>query len=126
MEADARSQAAQDAFLARREQLGRTLGVQTVDLLIERSVFELGSAFPLLQAIIVEESVLQLDSIALAFQAAPGDEVETALNALTAVMLLILARLVGQGTAGNLADQLKRLSEPPLAEPLDGGPLPAS
>jgi hypothetical protein len=114
MEEDARSQVAQDAFAARRDQLASTLGVPTVDLLIERSLTEIAPAFPLLRAISVEGGVLRLDSIPLAFRNATGDEVETALNALTAVMLLVLGRLLGKPVAENLAEELLRSSEPPL------------
>jgi len=101
-------QAAKDAFLGQREELARVLGIQTVDLLIDRALTETYDAYPRLRAISIESDELNLASLDEAFQNSTFEEANTALNALTAVMLMILARLLGRRVAESIAVNINR------------------
>src|SRR4051812_28350306 len=102
------SQAAKASFLAQRDELGRVLGLSTVDLLIDRGVTEIGEAFPSLRAIEIDNGELRVDSLDEAFLYLTGEEAWAALNALTAVMLLVLGRLLGRRVAQSLAESINR------------------
>jgi hypothetical protein len=97
-----------EAFLDLRESLAHVLGRQTVDMLIDRSVTEIRAAHPIVRTITVDGDALDLDSLNLAFRDATPEEAQTAMNALIAVMLLVLARLLGKRVAQSLAEQIKR------------------
>jgi hypothetical protein len=96
-----------DAFLALRDALARILGLQTVDLLIDRGVTEVRDVHPCLRGVIIEGSELAVDSLTDAFRDCSTDETNAALSALTAVMLLIMARLLGKQVAESIADKLR-------------------
>ena len=96
-----------DAFLALRADLAHVLGVQTVDMLIDRSITEIRAAHPVVRAIRVDGE-LNLESLNLAFVNTTTEQAETAINALVAVMLLVLARLLGKRVAQSLAEQVHK------------------
>src|SRR6185436_11256337 len=98
-----------EAFLALREQLAEVLGLQTVDMLIDRSVTEIRAAHPLVRGISVEGGQLNFESLETAFVNSSTEEALTALNALTAVMLLILARFLGKRVAQSLAEKVNKM-----------------
>jgi hypothetical protein len=95
-------------FLRLREEMARILGMPTVDMLIDRGATEIRAAHPLVRAISVVAGELNLDSLDLAFSEASFEEAQAAANALTGVMLLILARLLGRRVAHSLAEQLDK------------------
>jgi hypothetical protein len=96
-----------DAFLDLRAELAQTLGLQTVDMLIDRSVTEIRAAHPVVRAISVDNE-LDVESLERAFANSSTEEAQAAINALVAVMLLILARLLGKRVAESLADQVNK------------------
>jgi len=91
-----------------REQMGRVLGLPTVDMLIDRSATEIRAAHPLVRAISVEGGQLDVESLKTAFNDAAGEEAQAAVNALTGVILVVLARLLGRRVAVSLAEQLDK------------------
>lgn len=104
----AKSQVAKASFLALREELARVLGIQTVDLLIDRGVAEIGEAYPPIRTISVQAGELRLDSVDEAFRDSTAEETKAALHALTAVMLLIVARLLGRRVAESIAQNIDK------------------
>jgi hypothetical protein len=88
--------------------MARILGLPTVDMLIDRGATEIRAAHPLVRAISVEAGQLNLESLDLAFRDASPAEAQAAANALTGVMLLVLARLLGRNVAHSLAEQLDK------------------
>jgi len=104
------SKLATSSFLALRDDLARVLGLQTVDLLIDRGVTEIGEAYPAVKAISVVGGELNVGSLQDAFINASAGEVTAALNALTAVMLLIMARLLGKRVAEGIAESIDKAS----------------
>jgi hypothetical protein len=97
-----------EEFLRLRDELAQVLGAPTVDMLIDRGITEIRAAHPIVAAIAIDRGHLDPASLDTAFVGASPEQVQTAMNALTAVMLLILARLMGKGLAHRLAEQLKR------------------
>jgi hypothetical protein len=92
------------AFLRLREQLVRILGVQTVDLIIERGAAEISPAFPAMSLMRFVESEVNLDAVVAALDGKSEPEVRAAFDALNGVILLILARLLGKEVALRMAD----------------------
>jgi len=96
-----------EAFLELRIELAQVLGLQTVDMLIDRSITEIRAAHPQVRAITVDDE-LNIESLDLAFVNSTTEETQAAINALVAVTLLILARLLGKRVAESLADQVNK------------------
>jgi hypothetical protein len=92
------------AFLQLREQLVRILGVQTVDLIIERGAAEISPAFPAMGLLRFEKSEVNLDAVVAALDGKSEPEVRPAFDALNGVILLVLARLLGKENALRMAD----------------------
>jgi hypothetical protein len=92
------------AFLQLREQLVRILGVQTVDLIIERGAAEISPTFPAMGLIRFDDFDINLDAVVAALEGTSEAEVRAAFSALNGVILLILARLLGRENALRLAD----------------------
>jgi hypothetical protein len=102
-----------------REELAHSLGVQTVDVLIDRAVAEASMVHPGLEGLRLDAGVLSLDGLDTSFAESTDEEVRTAFRALTAVLLLILGRLVGRQIADGLAASLAATrTEPFLRRPL--------
>ena len=104
MNQDYSTEGAVRSFLILREDLARVLGMQTVDLLIDRGITEIREAYPLLRPVVVSRGVLSVQSLDEAFKDAALPETMAALNALVAVMLLITARLLGPQVAATIAE----------------------
>jgi len=96
-----------EAFLELRTELAHVLGMQTVDMLIDRSITEIRAAHPQVRAISVAEE-LNVESLDLAFVNSTIEETQAAMNALVAVMLLVMARLLGKRVAESLAEQVNK------------------
>ena len=88
--------------------MGLILGMPTVDMLIDRSVTEIRAAHPVVRQISVDGGELNIDSLNQAFGESTTEEAQVAINALTAVMLLVLARLLGRRVAQSLAEQVNK------------------
>ena len=86
-----------------RARLIQTLGVETVHVLVERSLAEVLPVYPGLAAIEREDDDLILDGLDEVYQNQPETEVRAAFSALYAVMLLLLARMLGKEIAVRLA-----------------------
>jgi len=95
-------------FLTLRDKLSHVLGVRTVDLVVERALAEVADAYPILSTIKVEDGTLQTDTVAEAFRSVPYEDALAALNALSAVMVLVLGRILGRRVAESIAQSLKR------------------
>jgi hypothetical protein len=87
-----------------RERLIRSLGVETVNVLVDRSLEEVLTVYPGLAAIQREGDDLILDGLEEAYRDRPEADVRAAFSALYAVMLLMLARMLGKEIALRLAD----------------------
>jgi len=92
--------------------LGGVLGRQTVDLLIERAALEASIAHPRLAGLHLTNGRLELDAFGQAFDGATADEVESAFDALLAVLFLLLRRLVGRQFTATISDQLTTVTVP--------------
>ena len=90
-------------FLARREALARVLGIHTVDLLFDRAVVEIGAAHPVLRSLSPGRGRINQESLDAAFASVTDADAAAALEALNEVMVIILARLLGQRVARKLA-----------------------
>jgi hypothetical protein len=102
------SQPAKTSLLALRKELAHVLGIQTVDLLIDRAVTEIGDAYPTLRAISVRGGELNVESVDGAFQNLTAEEATAASSALIGVMLLVLARILGRRVAESIAESINR------------------
>jgi hypothetical protein len=100
-----------------RERLIHALGVETVNLLVERSLEEVLPVYPGLAAIEREGDELLLDGLDQAYASASEDEVRNAFSALYAVMLVVLGRMLGKEIALRLA------GSPEARRVFEGDPL---
>jgi hypothetical protein len=87
-----------------RERLIRSLGVETVNMLVDRALVEVLPVYPGLAAIVRDTDDLILDGLDDVYTNRPESEVRAAFSALYAVMLLVLARMLGKEIALRLAD----------------------
>ena len=90
-------------FLTLRERLIRVLGTQTVDVLLRRSLIEARPAHPILSSLRQEGDELRLDESS--YDPDPAD-IAQAFAALNVVMLVILARMLGNELARRFAEGL--------------------
>jgi hypothetical protein len=93
-----------DDFLRLREQLIRSLGVHTVDLIIERGAAEISPTYPSMALIRCNDFEVDFGDVAAAMEGKSEDEIRAAFTALNGVLLLILARLLGKENALRLAE----------------------
>lgn len=97
------------------ERLARTLGVHTVNVLLDRAIYQAAPHYPDLALIQHTDHGLSFDALA----ERPLPAVEEAFGALYEEMLLILARLLGQDMAKRLLDELQTTGtrdEPPTTK----------
>ena len=93
------------ALIAQREQLIRILGTMTVDLIIQRAALEIILTYPAMALIGLNEHTPRFDQMDAALEGKTDDEVRAAFDALTEVISLIIARLMGKEIAGRLFRQ---------------------
>jgi hypothetical protein len=86
-----------------RERLIRALGVDTVNLLMERALEDVVTVYPGLGAIMREGDAMRLDGLDDSYASASVTEVRDAFSALYAVMLVMLGRMLGKEIALRLA-----------------------
>jgi hypothetical protein len=104
------------ALVEMREQLSRILGVTAVDMMIERAALEVVHTYPAMSLIRLSEHALEFDAMDAALQAKSDEEVRASFGALSGVIVLIMARLIGK-------DATARLLPPKGADDLLGGML---
>ena len=85
------------------QRLIRALGVETVVVLVNRSLEEVIAVYPGLAAIEHDGDEMKLDGLDEVYEGSPEEEVRAAFSALYAVMLLMLARMLGKEIALRLA-----------------------
>lgn len=110
--ADASLQRARMLLDRSQSLLGGVLGRQTVDLLIERAALEASIAHRRLAGLRLTNGRLELDALGDAFDGATDEEVESAFDALLAVLFLLLRRLVGRQFTATISDQLTTITVP--------------
>jgi hypothetical protein len=89
-----------------REKLIRILGMPTVDRLIERSVVEIAGAHPSVAGLKIEDGELEFDGLRSDLLDATDAKVRDTFTALTGVLLLLVARLLGREIALRLTEDL--------------------
>lgn len=93
-------------FIRLRDRLIRILGMPTVDRLIERSIVELAGSHPALEGLNVKDEVLVFDDVRRQLADASDDQVRASYGALNAVLILLVARLLGREIAVRLTEDL--------------------
>jgi hypothetical protein len=94
----------------------RTVGIHTVNVLMERAIFDSSQKYPELALIERTDEGLKFDQLEGAFKDRPEAEISAAFSELTSNLLLILTRLLGREMARSLAEELRA-----KASPQDGG-----
>jgi hypothetical protein len=85
-----------------RATVARSLGSESVDVILKRAIAEVARTYPGIRQLRYDEENIDFSAAEVALAEA-GDDMNDALNALTAVMLLIMARLLGREIALRLA-----------------------
>lgn len=111
------------------QRLVHTLGVHSVNVLLDRAIWQAAQQYPALASIRHDDDGLSLGALA----GRPVEDADAAFNLLHDEMLLVLARLLGQDMARRLLDELeaeKRSSDGPdgvaTATPLTSSTAPQS
>jgi len=86
-----------------REQLVRSLGTTTVDLVIERAAIEIIHTYPAMALIRLDGHAPHFEAMDAALEGTSDGEVSAAFGALRGVILLILARLLGKEMTARIA-----------------------
>jgi hypothetical protein len=97
------------------DRLVRLLGIHTVNVLMERAIFETAQRHAEVAQIQHTDGGLQFAALERVYRDRPYEEVEQAFGDLSSNMLMILARLLGKQIAQQLAQDLTG------PEPLAGG-----
>ncbi|HEX5419133.1 MAG TPA: hypothetical protein VFY39_03970 [Gammaproteobacteria bacterium] len=78
------------------------LGAKTVDLIIERAAVEIDGAYPEMRLIRITDDTVDLEQFEAAIETKTDDQIRAAFEALSGVVMLILARLLGKEVATRL------------------------
>ncbi|MBI4498690.1 MAG: hypothetical protein HY689_12420 [Chloroflexi bacterium] len=89
------------------DRLVRTIGVHTVNVLMERAIWEASRRHPELALIERQDDHLDFVALEKSLAGRPESEIATAFNDLYTELLLILARLLGKEMALRLAEELQ-------------------
>lgn len=89
------------------DKMVRAIGIHTVNVLMERAIFQASQEHPELALIERTDQGLQYGALEAAFKDRPEQEVADAFSDLTSELLLILARLLGTEMAERLAAELE-------------------
>ena len=95
----------EERLIALWERLVTTLGIHTVRVLLDRALWQTAQRHPDI-ALIRHDSGLNFDALELSYATRPQEEIAAAFDDLSAELLLILTRLVGQAMAQHLAEDL--------------------
>ncbi len=100
------------------ERMVRAIGIHTVNVLIERAIYQASERHPQLSLIERTDEGLGFGELEKACAEAPEQEIANAFTDLTSELLLIMARLLGTEMAQRLAEELeaKMERETPRAE----------
>ncbi len=90
-----------------RERMVRAIGIHTVNVLIERAIYQAAQKHPELALIQRTDEGLSFGAFEQAVAAQPEEQIAAALDDLTSEQLLILARLLGREMAERLSEELK-------------------
>lgn len=90
-----------------REQLARILGTAAVDMMIERAALEVVHTYPAMSMIRPGEHALDFEVMDAALEANSDEEVRAAFAALSGVIVLIMARLVGKDATARLLSRIE-------------------
>jgi len=94
------------------ERMVKTIGIYTVNVLMERAIWEASQKHPEMALIKHNDEGLTFDAVDHAYAGRPEGEVAEAFNDLTSELLLIMARLLGREMAQRLAEELQaRISD---------------
>jgi len=88
------------------ERMVRAVGIHTVNVLLERAVWEVSPKHPELALIKRTDEGLLFDAIATAYADQPKGEAREAFDNLNVQLLVILARLLGREMAERLGEEL--------------------
>jgi hypothetical protein len=102
----------EDRLLDLRERMIRTIGVHTVNVLMERAIWEAARQYPELSLIERTGEGLSFAALERAYADRPQQEIADAFSDLTSELLLILARLLGKEMAQRLAEELETRMRP--------------
>lgn len=89
------------------ERMVRAIGIHTVNVLIERAIWETSEAYPDLTLIERTDDGLAFDAVEAAYAGRPEAEISAAFSSLYTELSLILARLLGKEMAQRLAEELE-------------------
>ncbi len=96
----------EERLLALRERMVRAIGIHTLNVLLERAIWEASRTHPELAFLERTEDGLSFAALEQACAGKSEQEVSDAFNELTEALLLILARLLGKDMAQRLAEDL--------------------
>lgn len=104
-----------------RERMIRTIGIHTVNVLMERAIWEASQKHPELALIERTDETLSFTRLEQVYAGRPEQEISEAFEDLNAELLLILARLLGREMAQRLAEELKVRAAQERVAALEGG-----
>jgi len=89
------------------DKMVRTIGIHTVNILMERAIWEASSKHPELRLIEYGDNGLGFDALNKAYAGRSMREVDEAFSDLASELLLILARLLGREMAQRMSQELQ-------------------
>ncbi|MBF6600038.1 MAG: hypothetical protein IVW36_05975 [Dehalococcoidia bacterium] len=89
-------------FRELRAQLVPILGATTVDLIIERAAVEIDGVYPEMKLLRIADHAIDLEAFEVAMEGKTDAQIRAAFDALSGVVMLILARLLGKEVATRL------------------------
>ncbi len=93
----------ESTLVALRANLVAALGASTVDVLFDRAIAEVAHAYPALSTLRAHNGDFSFDALHERLATEPGTDVPAAFGALTGVLLLVTARMLGKTVARQLA-----------------------
>ena len=93
------------------ERMVRTIGIHTVNVLMDRVLWEASQKHPELALIQYGDTGLSFDAFNKTYADRPVGEVADAFGDLTSELVLILARLLGKEMARRVAEELRAKEE---------------
>ena len=106
------------------ERMVRAIGIHTVNVLMERAIYQAAQKHPELALIERSDEGIRFDALERAYADRPEREVSDAFSDLTQELLLILARLLGREMAERLASELEARAPAEAQETGTGGAPP--
>jgi len=97
----------EERLLQLRERMIRMIGIHTVNVLIERAIWEASQKYPELSLIDRSDDNLSFAALEQAYADRPQQEIDEAFSDLISELLLIMARLLGREMAERLSEELQ-------------------